>query len=78
MAAYGGAFCWCCGETRDEFLTFDHMHNNGAAHRREIGTATQSLMIWLRRNNYPNGFRVLCMNCNFAIGIKGYCPHEKE
>lgn len=25
---------------------------------------------------YPAGFRLLCMNCNFAIGHFGSCPHQ--
>lgn len=31
---------------------------------------------WLRNHGYPLGFRVLCMNCNFALGKFGYCPHD--
>lgn len=31
---------------------------------------------WLRRNNYPNGFQVLCHNCNMAKGFYGKCPHQ--
>jgi len=33
---------------------------------------------WLKQNNFPEGFRVLCINCNFSLGIYGYCPHEKQ
>ncbi len=33
---------------------------------------------WLMRNGYPAGFRVLCMNCNWARGKLGRCPHESE
>jgi hypothetical protein len=36
------------------------------------------LYLWLKQNNYPPGFRVLCMNCNFAIGHSGYCPHNAK
>jgi hypothetical protein len=24
------------------------------------------------------GYRVLCMNCNFALGHSGYCPHQRR
>jgi hypothetical protein len=34
-----------------------------------------NLYLYLRANHYPLGYRVLCMNCNFAIGHYGYCPH---
>jgi hypothetical protein len=36
------------------------------------------LYLWLKRNNYPTGFRVLCHNCNLAIGFYGYCPHHRQ
>src|SRR5206468_7939701 len=32
LDAYGGA-CVCCGETTREFLTLDHVHNDGARYR---------------------------------------------
>lgn len=38
----------------------------------------QGLYRWLKKNSYPAGFRVLCMNCNFSLGHFGYCPHERE
>ena len=31
-----------------------------------------------RKNNYPEGFQVLCSNCNFAKGKYGSCPHTWE
>lgn len=77
-AAYGGAICRCCGERHVEFLTIDHENGDGADHRREIGRATQQILLWLKRNDFPPGFRILCMNCNFALGMHGYCPHQKE
>lgn len=72
--AYGGAVCCCCGEEGYEFLTIDHVEGNGADHRRVIGN--KEIYHWLKKNNYPEGFRVLCMNCNFALGYHGYCPHR--
>ena len=75
--AYGGYRCSCCGEKHKEFLTFDHTDGDGADHRREIGRGSHNLILWLKRNNYPPGFRVLCMNCNFSLGMHGYCPHRK-
>ena len=73
FAAYGGAICRCCGETMKEFLTIDHINGGGRHHRQEIGPR---LYAWLRRHAYPSGFQVLCMNCNFAKGQHGVCPHE--
>ena len=32
---------------------------------------------WLRRNSYPEGFQVLCHNCNLGKKINGgVCPHN--
>ena len=33
---------------------------------------------WIIRNDYPDDFRVLCWNCNQAIGFYGRCPHRDE
>jgi hypothetical protein len=68
--------CACCSENRIEFLTIDHVKGDGAKHRRQIGSG--SLYVWLIKNNYPDGFRVLCFNCNSSYGLFGYCPHQKE
>ncbi len=68
-----GKKCACCGESHVEFLTIDHIHGGGLAHRREIGPSM--IYQWLIKNNFPDGFRVLCMNCNFALGRYSHCPH---
>lgn len=73
--AYGGALCACCGEDIFEFLTIDHVAGDGAEHRRSMGSK-RDIYAWLRKNNFPSGFRVLCMNCNFSLGYHGYCPHH--
>lgn len=74
LAAYGGA-CSCCGEDRYEFLAIDHIDGRGNEHRREVGSGSKFLR-WLRDNQYPEGFRILCHNCNMAAGFFGYCPHN--
>ena len=74
-----GKRCACCGENRMEFLMIDHVAGNGAEHRREVGQSTRHMYLWLKKNGYPKkGFRTLCMNCNFSLGVHGYCPHTKE
>jgi len=73
---YGGekSHCSCCGEEHLEFLTIDHINGGGNKHREEIGQG--GLYRWLIKNNFPDGFRILCLNCNWSIGIRGYCPHD--
>jgi len=70
--------CACCEESRLEFLCIDHIDGGGAKHRKAIKTVGVGFYYWLRRNNYPSGYRVLCHNCNMSRGIYGYCPHERE
>lgn len=76
LVAYSGDSpkCQCqgCNESNIEFLTIDHIGGGGRKHRLET-----NVYRWLRKNNFPPGFRVLCMNCNFSRGRYGYCPHCK-
>ncbi len=76
--AYGGPTCSCCGESRVEFLSMDHINGVGAVERYTSHRKGEGLYRWLKKNGWPAGFRVLCMNCNFAYGHAGYCPHERE
>jgi len=76
--AYGGAVCACCGERHHEFLSIDHIDGTGPEHRKQMNGSRRNganLYRWLERNGFPPGYRVLCMNCNFALGHFGYCPH---
>lgn len=84
LEAYGGKHpqCACpgCNEDRLPFLCIDHINGKGCKHRLEIGKGTNpgggAFYRWLRKNNYPKGFRVLCHNCNTARQT-GPCPvHE--
>ena len=74
FAHYGGATCACCKETTYEFLTIDHIENNG---NKQPRNERKSLYSWLKTHNFPSGFQVLCMNCNWAKGKYGHCPHER-
>ena len=78
MYSEGELKCACCGENIIEFLTIDHVNNDGAEHRKKFkiwsGWKTYD---WLIKNNFPEGFQVLCMNCNFAKAHFGHCPHKE-
>jgi hypothetical protein len=77
-----GDKCECCEETELLFLTIDHINGDGAEHRRQNsyngdGRSGWSIYYWLRKNNYPEGFRVLCWNCNCSRQHNsGVCPHK--
>lgn len=66
--------CVCCGEKELQFLTIDHINNDGDQHRKYGG----HFYIWLVRRNFPEGFQVLCYNCNCSKGFYGRCPHQVE
>ncbi len=73
--AYGGE-CACCGISTIEFLTIDHINKNGKEHRKRFPEGWGVYRDLIRRN-FPNeGYRVLCMNCNFATRYINTCPHE--
>lgn len=70
-----GEHCALCGESLLEFLTIDHINDDGAEHRRELrsgGNGGHNIYAWLRKNKYPHGFQTLCCNCNMAKSIIGY------
>lgn len=78
--AYGGA-CVCCGEVETAFLCIDHIQNDGARHREQIGQGVRQIgsgsvmMAWLVQQGFPSGFQLLCANCNQAKASVGVCPH---
>jgi hypothetical protein len=79
--AYGGNACACCGETEPTFLTIDHVNNDGGAKRRsgEHPAGSAPIYRWLIKNNFPPGFQVLCMNCQFGKKYNGgVCPHQSR
>ena len=77
VMAYGGYQCACCGETEPLFLTIDHINNDGNKHRKKFQSRGDGLYKWLKHNNYPEGFQVLCMNCNHGKRRNGgICPHN--
>jgi hypothetical protein len=61
-----GNKCVLCGQDNKDFLTIDHINGGGNEHRKEVGS---NIYYWLVKNDFPEGFRVLCYNCN-CIAIK--------
>lgn len=72
---YYGMKCVCCGETEYKFLSIDHIEGGGNKHRKSLGFGASTMYSWLKKNNFPKGFQVLCHNCNQAKGFYGKCPH---
>ena len=66
LTHYGGGICACvtCGFDDLRALTIDHINGHGNAHRRSLGSCGgYAFYLWLRRNQYPDGYQTLCSNC---------------
>ena len=80
--------CNCCGLNEYlDFLALDHIMGrvemDSMPELVAIGYSStlenNKLKDWIIRNNFPDGFQILCHNCNFAKGYprnNGKCPHE--
>lgn len=75
---YGGC-CKCCGETELDFLSIDHILNDGALHRKSIPSGSGVLYRLIKDKNDFSKYQVLCFNCNMSKKIgKGKCIHERN
>ncbi len=87
VEAYGGQ-CACCGESEIGFLTIDHIYGDGSddrpwgnPERGQKGSRASGVFLYFRikREGFPKDrYRLLCYNCNCAMGHLGYCPHQKQ
>ncbi len=71
--------CICCGERHLDFLSVDHINNDGYEHRKR-GLSSNTLIQWIIKNNFPSGFQISCMNCNHgrSRSPERICVHQKE
>lgn len=77
LEAYGNK-CACCGEAEEVFLSIDHINNNGYEEKK-AGKAAYGAALYSRliRENFPDDFQLLCMNCNVGKARNGgVCPHQ--
>ena len=72
--AYGDA-CECCGETRSEFFTIDHIHGGGNKEREGSGGGIVFYRKLAKLGWPKDKYRLLCYNCHCSLGANGYCPH---
>ena len=57
-------YCRQCGIDDMDVLCIDHINGGGNEHRRRLRLGTKPFLYWLRATNYPEGYQVLCANCN--------------
>jgi len=62
--------CAKCGFSDIRALCLDHIYNDGAEERRRITNGEkrslngQKIYQWIKKNNFPNRYQILCFNCN--------------
>jgi hypothetical protein len=73
-----GGVCACCDEARFEFLSIDHINNDGKEHRARLN-GLLAVLLEIQREGYPRDrYQVLCYNCNLGRAFNhGVCPHEE-
>jgi hypothetical protein len=60
-------------------LTLDHIDGKGSYQKRKAGITGGGLARWLKSNNYPAGFQILCMNCQIIkkiVNKEGKLTHD--
>lgn len=76
-----GAVCNCCGEDELNFLSLDHVNNDGYARRKngEPHGGGAQLFKKIIEAGFPSDFQILCMNCNHGKARNGgVCPHQEK
>ena len=64
-----GNKCADCGESDSIVLSIDHLNGGGKKHRDGLGGSGDVFYRWLKNNDYPEGFELVCRNCNWRRWI---------
>ncbi len=71
--------CACCGEDASlDFLTMDHIKGRKTGKNTVDNRRGIALYSYLKKNEYPAGYQVLCWNCNAARFVYLICPHKRK
>ena len=65
--------CAHCGIDDLDVLTLDHIHGGGTQHRKLNPHSYR----WAINNDFPEGFQVLCFNCNWKKRIDSQPQTQK-
>jgi predicted transcriptional regulator len=69
----GLLMCARCGFNDTRALSIDHINGEGTKHRQEIGG---NIYHWLTKNDYPEGYQVLCYNCQAIKRLENHEVHH--
>ena len=72
--------CACCLYHDIRALNIDHItpHSKLSASEKLIPRGGNVLWAYLKKNNFPIGYQVLCANCNSMKLTKPECPHQLD
>ncbi len=59
----GSLACVRCGFDDIRALSIDHVVGKGNEERKTLKLSGYAFYSWLKKNNYPEGYQTLCMNC---------------
>lgn len=80
LVYYSGSLepkCIMCGYDDIRALSIDHINGGGGEHRRELLRYGKSFSYkWLIDNNFPDGYQILCMNCQFIKKLVNNETHK--
>lgn len=71
--------CRHCGKDNIDILTLDHINNNGNEHRKQLFNkhiGGYNFYQWVKKNNFPPDYQVLCHNCNFIKFVNNAQPKK--
>jgi len=63
--------CKICGNNDMRVLTIDHIEGGGSKHRKRINRWGINFYKYLRDKKFPEGYQVLCRNCNWIKKLEG-------
>jgi hypothetical protein len=77
--------CKCCQDADINHLCIDHIHGGGNKLRKQEKHKEPTGKELLKKfeymdwpENLKETYRLLCFNCNLSLGLRKYCPHQKE
>ena len=68
----GNNECKNCKNKDIRVLTIDHVNGNGAEERRKLKRSGHSFYVWLIKSGFPEGYQVLCLNCQRIKEIENH------
>lgn len=71
--------CEKCGNKDFTYLSVDHPNLDGTEFRKKNNIhGGLDMYLWIIKNNYPKGLRILCISCNSSHKKKRNIKHSKE